>query len=114
MRTALVLVGLLASSAGSAEELAQAEPPAYGSASSTMAVRAHPMIGFSFEGAAPFGDFGRGSNFGFQVVGRGGVELVIGPGIYVAPDGEINFVRFGASNDAQALGISSGIGVGFM
>src|SRR5436190_133373 len=68
----------------------------------------------ALEGAAPFGDFGRGASFGFQLVARGGVELIIGPGIYIAPDGEINFARLGASADAEAAGLSSLILAGFM
>jgi hypothetical protein len=77
-------------------------------------VTAHPVLGLDVEGAAPFGDFGNSASFGFQFAFRAGVDLILGPGAYIAPDGEINFVRFGAHGAAELGGLDSAIGVGFM
>src|SRR5262245_15639409 len=80
----------------------------------SISVTPHPVLGLDVEGAAPIGDFGRGASFGFQFTFRAGVDLILGPGVYIAPDAEINFVRFGSKGAAELAGYDSAIGVGFM
>src|SRR5262245_8877821 len=77
-------------------------------------ITVHRMFGIDVAGAAPIGDFKQSAQFGFQFVLRGGPEIIIGRGAYIAPDVEINFVRFGATGAAELAGLDSAIGVGFM
>jgi hypothetical protein len=92
-----------------------APAPAYGSVrSEPMNVKVNPFIGFMLGGAKPFGTFGDGFNFGPEFTFRAGAEILIGPGISVAPDGELRFGRFGSADALDAGGISGVLFFGFL
>jgi hypothetical protein len=94
---------------------AEAPPPAYGTAGApSTSLRVRPVLGVAISVAKPLGDFGNAANVGFEATARGGAEMVIGPGISVTPDLEVNFVRFGASDLAQRAGLDSAYALGFM
>src|SRR5262249_19660539 len=118
-RALIVLALLLASAPALAQDESPPEPPpvqlapapAYGSVrSEPMNVRVVPFIGFMLAGAKPFGTFSNGVNFGPDFTFRGGAEILIGPGVSIAPEGTLRFTRFGT--DSQL--VSSVIIAGFM
>jgi opacity protein-like surface antigen len=75
---------------------AMAPAPAYGAVrTEPINATVHPFFGVMVGGAAPFGDFGRGVDFGPEVTLRGGADIIIGPGVSIAPDAELRFGRFG-------------------
>lgn len=97
------------------ETAPQPPAPAYGSVrTESMGVKAYPFIGFLLGGAKPFGDFGNGFTFGPDVGFRGGVDLIIGPGLSVSPDAEIHFGRFGVVDALDQMGLSGAIFVGLL
>ncbi len=124
VRVLLAAASLLVSvPAFAQDEPAPAEPvpvqttpaPAYGSVrSEPMGVKVHPFIGFMLGGAKPFGTFGDGFNFGPELTIRGGADIIIGPGVSIAPDGELRFARFGSADILDARGISGILFFGFL
>jgi hypothetical protein len=92
-----------------------ASPPRYGEVhSESMGAKFYPFIGFMLGGAKPLGNFGNGFNFGPDFTFRGGVDIVIGPGVSIAPDGELRFARFGSADILDAQGISGILFFGFL
>ena len=126
MSRALIVLSLLLSAPAFAQDeggppvVPEAAPqpppgPAYGSVrTESMGVKVAGILGFTLGGAKPFGDFGNAFNFGPDVGIRGGVELLIGPGISIQPDAEIHFGRFGSVTELDAQGISGAIYIGLL